>query len=611
MCIFRLFRLFILIGLSCLFSVSGALAQSYSTRDAQYVTSSRNEDVLRYIVCLETVVGRLPRSMSVADRISRSEVGCRSAAARLPQSSHDPDASSIRSMILECGFRPGEGSPDFDCGAATLTNKQLVADEIYLDPRRIELGKWLEGFALDGNDLWVAESGQRTIAKVAFRTGVVQKRFKVGRLPVDTVVVDGNTFTLVVTDNLILQHSKSGRKSKLVSLKDCPETMIASGTTLFVLGQPTCSSESGRVTRVDTQNGTKKLSPDLGEWTTAITAVGSDVWVGHARYTAISIVNKERLTVEKLDLSGIEVWALASNNSSVFAGGRYASTDADGSIVMIDARSREEIARYSVAELVAKITANDEYVVAVGSKGTIWVLSAIDLSLIRTIYSATGTYNPGMVHIAGNDLVISAGTYRGENGAILVFSDYLPKGLSHANAPRPKTRPGNPARPSTRPVVGVQTGFPIIVGSYGGRVRNAPNLNGQQIASTQEGDDVTLLERTNSMYEGYPWFLIRIENSGQIGYQWGGIICSYEESLIGASGICQQPKSDNLSDYPVDWTGSPQDPRFNNREYNQISREKIAECNVANNAPNSSSFNNETAYWDCADKWLQELYATK
>jgi hypothetical protein len=182
------------------------------------------------------------------------------------------------------------------------------------------------------------------------------------------------------------------------------------------------------VTRVDTVNGTKKSSPDLGEWAMAITATGSDVWVGHARYAAISIVNKAQLTVEKVDLAGVEVWALASNKLSVFAGGRPTSASIaldDGSIVMVDARSRKEISRYSVTEMVMEITANEDYVVAIGRQGTIWVFSAIDLSLIRTIHSSTGTFDPSMVHIAGNDLIISARTYRGDNGAILVFSNYL------------------------------------------------------------------------------------------------------------------------------------------------------------------------------------------
>jgi hypothetical protein len=315
------------------------------------------------------------------------------------------------------------------------TAKLFVADDVTLDPRIIEVGKWLEGFALDGNNLWVAESGQRTLAKVNFYTGEVQKRFKVGRLPVDTVVVGDSTYTLVATDRLLLKHSKSGRKSQLTSLEGCPVKMIASGADLFVLGLPACSSESSRVTRVDTVNGTKKSSPDLGEWANAITATGSDVWVGHARYPAISIVNKAQLTVEKVDLAGVEVWALASNKLSVFAGGRPTSAGIaldDGSIVMVDARSRKEISRYSVTEMVMEITANEDYVVAIGRQGTIWVFSAIDLSLIRTIHSSTGPYDPSMVHIAGNDLIISARTYRGDNGAILVFSNGIFSELARA-----------------------------------------------------------------------------------------------------------------------------------------------------------------------------------
>ncbi|MFK8035772.1 MAG: hypothetical protein AB8B94_16680 [Hyphomicrobiales bacterium] len=583
----RLIRLFILLSLSCLLSISGASAQSYTTKDAQYVTNSRNDAVLRYIVCLEIVAGTLPSSMSIPDRINRGEAKCKSAAARLPKTSREPDALSIRSMILECGFRPGEGSPGFDCGdAISIGNgrlkqqstqpsvpqpkleglsvrgpiaQPLVADEVYLDPRRIELGKWLEGFAIDGNNLWATESGQRTLAKVNFKNGAVQKRYKVGRLPVDTVIIGESTFTLVATDKLLLKHSKSGQKSQLAKLKDCPETMTASGTNIFVLGLPTCSSDSSRVTRVDTQNGNKKSSPNLGELANAMTATASEIWVGHARDTAISIVNKARLTVEKLDLSGVEVWALASNSQKVFAGGRYADIDNDGTIIMVDAHSREENSRYSVPGMVTQITANEDYVVAVGLEGTIWVLSARDLSLIRTIHSSTGKYDPRMVTMVGNDLVISASTYRGDNGAILVFSNFLPKGLSNTKMPsnrpvvqgaRPnlrQTAPPNTKRPGkpSRPGVRSQTGFPVAAGSNGGRVRSKPNLNGKQLASTRKGDEITLLKRTNSMYKGYPWFQIRMASNGQTGYQWGGVICSYGTNLAGTTGFCDGPKATN------------------------------------------------------------------
>ncbi|WP_146006447.1 SH3 domain-containing protein [Cohaesibacter celericrescens] len=592
----RLILSFILATLSCLLLSSGAMAQSYGTKDAQYVTNSRNSAVLRYIVCLELVAGTLPSSMSLPNRIKRGEDECRSAAARLPNSSREPDASDIRAMIMECGFRPGEESPGFDCGDAPaasgngqfnqIPNRPVVTrpapniprinnplgapfvgDEVVLAPRIIELGKWVGSFALDGNDLWVPESGQRTLAKVNYRTGRIDNRFKVGRLPINSLVIGRNAYTLVATDKVLLKHNRNGRKTALARLTDCPETMTASGRNIFVLGMPNCSSESSRVIRIDSRTGKMKTSQNLGEWAQSIATVGSEIWVGHARHETISIVDKSRLTFEKMDLGGIEAWAMAANSRSVFAGGRYESTDSDGSIVMIDARSRQEISRYSVTELVAKMTANEDYVVAVGQKGTIWVFSAHDLTFIRQIRSTTGDIDPRNVVIDGNDLLVSSSQHRGQDGAILVFSDFLPNGVGNITTgqqsptvrptrpttnvrptrPTTQTRPTRQIRPTiqtkptrpSRPTVASQSGLPVLASSYGGRVRSEPNLNGTQVASTLEGDDVTLFRRTNSIYRGYPWFSIELAN-GQSGYQWGGIICSYDTFVSGTKELCVQ-----------------------------------------------------------------------
>ena len=619
-----------------------ALAQTYGTQDAHYVTNSRNDAVLRYIVCLELVAGTLPSSMSLDMRMARAEADCQSAAARLPNSAREPDVADIRGMILECGFRPGEASPDADCGApsTSVSNagqrpgavpgqrpvmpqapaRPLVADEVDLAPRVIELGKWIEGVAHDGADLWAAESGQRTMAKVDYRTGKVIERFNVGRLPIEVIATgSGDVYTLVATDKVVLRHDRSGKKSQLAKLKACPSGMRAAGSDLFVLGEPDCSSASSQLVRIDTKKGTQKATADLGEWSTSLTPVGNDVWVGHARGTALSIVDRSTLKSGKLPLPGIEVWTLASNSSSVFAGGRYENTDNDGSVVMVDARSRREVSRFSATELVTKIAADDEKVVAVGNQGTVWILSADDLSLVRTIRLSVGAFNPSSVSFVGSDLVISTGQYRGENGAVFVLSGYMPQGFSRSSsndqAIRPGTRPAAPGqtagqRPNTpnaiggqrpsrptagqpagrpnsgqqagRPSSGQQAGrpgsgqqagsrparpgsnpasttprarpgseFPILAGSLGGNIRAQANISATKIASTNFGQPITLLRRTNKMLDGYPWFAVRLGNGDQ-GFQWGGIICANRKPISGTKEICaarkpSRPSNSNLN----------------------------------------------------------------
>ncbi len=593
---FQWIRTIFVACIASLIALPAASQQVYGTKDAQYVTSSRNDFVLRYIACLELVASTLPSSMSIESKLKRGETDCANAAALLPNSSSEPDAAGVRAMILECGFRPGDASPDADCGVAgspanpfaangPALTRPAVADDVTLTPRVIELGKWIEGIAYDGASLWAAESGQRTIAKVDLAIGNLVKRFNVGRLPIAIATTGGDdVFTLVATDKLIVKHDKRGRKSTFAKLGDCPSAMVPSGADLFVLGEINCTSDGSRVVRVDSA-GAQTKSSDLGEWAQAMTAVGSELWVGHARGAAISILDRQTLRVSKQAIPGVEVWALAANSKAVFAGGRHENTDSDGSVVMLDARSRREISRFSVTELVAAMVADETHLAVVGGKGTIWLFSARDMTLLRTIHLSTGEFQARSAILANGDLLISASTYRGENGAVFVLEDYLPpagvvattqpvrptfniqRPTFNAQPNRPtfntrrptfNARPsgsttfnaqpnrpafgGQPNRPRGivqpgRPAVAAGTGFPVQAGSFGGRVRSGPGIAFSSPGSVADGEPIVLIEKTGVLLDGFPWFRIAYEN-GKSGYQWGGIICSVRVALQGTSGIC-------------------------------------------------------------------------
>lgn len=68
-------------------------------------------------------------------------------------------------------------------------------------------------------------------------------------------------------------------------------------------------------------------------------------------------------------------------------------------------------------------------------------------------------------------------------------------------------------------------GLPVRAGSWGGKVRAGPGQQYQHIDGLSEGEDVTLLENTGVMKDGYPWFKIQFKN-GRVGYKWGGILCA-------------------------------------------------------------------------------------
>jgi hypothetical protein len=67
--------------------------------------------------------------------------------------------------------------------------------------------------------------------------------------------------------------------------------------------------------------------------------------------------------------------------------------------------------------------------------------------------------------------------------------------------------------------------YPVVAGSWGGVVREGPGQDTRKVDSLEEGQEVTLMARTDVIENGYPWFKIAYANDGK-GYQWGGILCS-------------------------------------------------------------------------------------
>lgn len=104
-----------LVATAIALAVSAATAAGYSRKDAQHVTSSRNRAVLDYIVCLEHEVGKTPKRMSIVDSLNTAARACTAASESLPKSADEPSAEDIMIMIMECGFRPGDASPDAGC----------------------------------------------------------------------------------------------------------------------------------------------------------------------------------------------------------------------------------------------------------------------------------------------------------------------------------------------------------------------------------------------------------------------------------------------------------------------------------------------------------------
>ncbi|MGO7817934.1 hypothetical protein ACC684_11715 [Rhizobium ruizarguesonis] len=113
------------------------IALAYDRKDAGYVTSSKNPEVLDYVVCLEKVVNSTPKSMSLPASLVEAEKQCSSQARNLPKAASEPNADDIRSMVSECGFRVGDASPDLGCVPSPKQPQQQAAPKT---PKQIDTG---------------------------------------------------------------------------------------------------------------------------------------------------------------------------------------------------------------------------------------------------------------------------------------------------------------------------------------------------------------------------------------------------------------------------------------------------------------------------------------
>ena len=311
--------------------------------------------------------------------------------------------------------------------AALVTTMPALAQtlpERALTPTIVRVGKWAEGIAFDGKALWVAESGQRSIVQIA-HTGSIQRRVTVGRLPVGMASLpDGRVHALVHTDKIVWQQPADGAGRKLATLSDCPERLAASAQALWVLSWLNCTGQDSQAIRVDPATGAQAKTARLGEWGQAIAAGHGKIWVGHVRGERLSAIDPQSLAVERSTIRSGELWAIAANRTGLFAGGRIAGSQEQGLIVSIDPRSREETGRLLVDELIVVLVADEDTLVALGDKGTIWIVATKDFTLRGKITLGVGTYRPSSALLHDDKLIVVAQQHQGENGAVFTVGDW-------------------------------------------------------------------------------------------------------------------------------------------------------------------------------------------
>jgi hypothetical protein len=354
------------------------------------------------------------------------------------------------------------------CAGLLAFSSPALSDTI--TPRVIPVGKWAEGMAFDGNSLWVAESGQRMIAQVNPAQGGVIRRVQVGRLPVNMAFANGAIYALVQTDKLVWQQVPGSPQGRQIGgLEGCPQAMAAGGQYLWVLTWPDCSSNTGRVIRVDPRTNERRSSEGLAEMSQAIVSHQGKTWIGHSRGPSLTVIDEQSLAIQKPNVANVSVQAMTANGARVHIGGSAAPGGPQGVVVSVDPTTMQEVRRQVVDQPIATMTDDDSHVVAVGNRGRIYVFSAGELELRRTIdmpgisFRPDDGAGPRSALMQGGSLYIANGQQFGENGAILVLADWRPAAM-----PVQPPSSGQPAPSGPQPAPSVAaTDCPYQVANVG------------------------------------------------------------------------------------------------------------------------------------------------
>jgi len=359
------------------------------------------------------------------------------------------------------------------------------AESVTRSATAIRVGKWPERAAFDGRSLWVSESGARSIVQIDIDKRRVGKRHKVGRLPVDMVATEnGTVYALSETDNMIYALASGGDDDagEFASVPRCADVMAYADNTLWVVSNLNCSAPAV-LTRVSHLNGRTAKVADLLGGPVDMKAAHGFVYVAHmtvgARAAFLSIVEAKSGNAAASPDLPVHYPRLAANRSAVFVGGAPPDQNT-GVVVKVAAGKAAFAAERRLPEAVVAMGAVDQLVVAVGRQGTIFVLSASDLSLVRTIRTDASIQARDVV-ATGNTLAVvsSAGNEVASDNVVYPIDGWMPG--TAAGAPAFVAPAEAPPRP--KPVAEKPSPPPLKCGT------NYKKVNGQCVLLQNCGDN--------------------------------------------------------------------------------------------------------------------------
>lgn len=330
-------------------------------------------------------------------------------------------------------------------------------DTVMLAATAIPVGKWPERAAFDGRSLWVSESGARSIVEIDVQTRRTGRRLRVGRLPVDMVATEnGTVYALSETDNMIHAVSVDGKAGEFAEVPRCADIMAYAADNLYVISNLNCSAPAV-LTRVSHRNGRTSKIADVAAGPTDMKAAHGHVYIGHmgsgGRSGFVTVFNAASGSGWAPPDMSIHYPRLAVNSSAVYIGGAPLDSQA-GSVTKLGAAQDRFAGQQNLSEAIVALAATDQYVVAAGRQGTLFVLAAGDLALLRTIRT-NAAMEPHDVVAIGNTLAIvsSKGNEIAGDNAVYLVDGWMP-----GSAPAPYVAPAfvpvaSPAAPRAAPRV--------------------------------------------------------------------------------------------------------------------------------------------------------------
>ncbi|WP_437976900.1 hypothetical protein WMF11_07085 [Sorangium sp. So ce295] len=275
-----------------------------------------------------------------------------------------------------------------------------VAAQLTVD-KAIPIGKWPEGVAVVGDTAWVAESGNRRVARVDLKRGEVTAHVAVGRLPVQVVASPaGVVYTLSHTDQAVWAiDGQTARARALARLPDSPQDMVVADDALWVLLWSKGSSTDSSVVRIDPATGAQRRSPALGRDAFALAVGHGRIWVAHG-HGDVSVVDQTSLQPRD-DLH------IGDSHRRIAAGPGAVFTDVRSGVVRVDPASGRATHEVALGEPVAVLQQTGDEVIAVGQSGRTWLLDPENLTIRAILAAPEGVRSPHAAMRYGETLLLT------------------------------------------------------------------------------------------------------------------------------------------------------------------------------------------------------------